>query len=115
MLEISLQQIFALTPSTVSRYLDFSKTVLLRTIRGMEEGAIKMPQSLQEFAAESALICERHPLLDGAFGAIDGLALTAQEADDPEVENATYNGWQSNHTINNVIAYSPRDKHNTSA
>ena len=58
--------------------------------------------------AESALVCERHSMLEGAFGVIDGLALLAQEADDTEVENATYNGWKSDHTINNIIAYSPR-------
>ena len=110
MLEISLQQIFALTPSTVSWYLGFARKILLETIRDMEEGAIRLPQTLQEFAAESRLICERHPLLEGAFGAIDGLALVAQEADDPEVENATYNGWKSGHTINNVLVFSPRGK-----
>lgn len=81
MLEISLQQIFALTPSTVSRYLDVTKKILLETIRAMDEGAIGLPQTLEEFVAESELICVRHPLLDGMFGAIDGLALTAQEAD----------------------------------
>ena len=58
----------------------------------MEDGAIRLPQTLEEFVVESKLICERHPLLEGAFGAIDSLALVAQEADDPEVENATYNG-----------------------
>jgi hypothetical protein len=113
MLDTSLQQIFALTPATVSRYLGFSKTILLETVRGMEEAAIRLPRSLLEFAAESQLVCERHPLLEGAFGAIDGLALAAQEADDPEVENATYNGWQSTHTINNVLVFSPRGKRTT--
>jgi hypothetical protein len=108
MLEISLQQIFALTPSTVSRYLDFAKKILLQMVRSMKEGAIRLPRTPQEFAAESALVCECHPMLEGAFGVIDGLALLAQEADDAEVENATYNGWKSEHTINNVIAYSPR-------
>ena len=46
-------------------------------------------------------------MLEGAFRVIDGLALLTQEADDAEVENAMYNGWKSEHTINNVIAYSP--------
>lgn len=56
---------------------------------------------------ESKLICERHPLLYGAFGSIDGLVLAAQEADDPEVKNTTYNGRQSTHTINNVLVFLP--------
>ena len=76
----------------------------------MEEGVIRLPQTLEEFVVESKLICEKHPLLEGAFGTIDGLALVAQEADDLEVENATYNWWQSRHTINNVLIFSPRGK-----
>ncbi|KAF8234793.1 hypothetical protein L208DRAFT_1393454 [Tricholoma matsutake] len=108
MLEITLQHIFVLTPSTVSRYLDFAKHILLQMVRSMKEGAIRLPRTPQEFAAESALVCECHSMLEGVFGVIDGLALLAQEADSPEVENATYNGWKSDHTINNVIAYSPR-------
>ena len=108
MLEISLQQIFTLTPSTVSCYVDFMKKILLQTVRLMKDGAIRLPQTLQEFAAESALVCEHHSMLEGAFGVIDRLALLAQEADEAEVENATYNGWKSEHTINNVIVYSPQ-------
>jgi hypothetical protein len=48
----------------------------------MKEASIRLPQTTQEFAAESALICEHHLMLEGAFGVIDGLALLAQEADD---------------------------------
>ena len=33
MLEISLQQIFALTPSTISQYLSFARKILLETVR----------------------------------------------------------------------------------
>ena len=76
----------------------------------MEDGAIRLPQTLEEFVVESKLICKRHPLLEGAFGMIDSLALVVQEADNPEVENATYNGWRSGHTINNVLVSSPRGK-----
>ena len=47
-------------------------------------------------------------MLEGAFRVIDGLVLLAQEADDAEVENVTYNGWNSDHTIKNVIVYSPQ-------
>ena len=43
MLEISLQQIFALTPSTVSHYIDFTKKILLQTVRSMKDGAIRLP------------------------------------------------------------------------
>ena len=46
-------------------------------------------------------------MLRGAFGSIDGLLLAAQESEDPEMENATYNGWKSDHCINNVLVFAP--------
>ena len=107
MLEVSLQQIFALIPSTVSRYLDFAKTIILETIRTMPAGAISFPCG-DEFEQENQLIIARHPLLLGAFGSVDGLALPAQTAEDPEVENATYNSWKASHFISNVLAFSPQ-------
>ncbi|KAF5383062.1 hypothetical protein D9615_004821 [Tricholomella constricta] len=108
MLEVHLQQIFALVPSTVSRYLSFSLTILHQTLATMKEAKVSLPRTVEEFEKETRLICERHPLLEGAFGGLDGLSLTAEESDDPEMENATYNGWKSNHCINNVLAFSPQ-------
>ncbi|KAL0946034.1 hypothetical protein HGRIS_012309 [Hohenbuehelia grisea] len=108
MLEISLQQIFALVPSTVSRYLDFAKAILLKTVRSMDEGRIGLPKDEEEYEENSQLITVRHPLLEGAFGGIDGLSLLTQISEDPEIENATYNGWKSDHRTNNVLAFSPK-------
>lgn len=59
MLEVSLQQIFALIPSTVSRYLAFSKMILLARLRRMEEASIHLPRTPEEYAADSDLICRR--------------------------------------------------------
>ena len=39
---------------------------------------------------------------------MDGLALPAQTAEDPEVENATFNTWKASHFISNVLAFSPQ-------
>jgi len=55
----------------------------------------------------NSLIKKQHPLLDGAFASIDGLSLLTQTSDDPEIENATYNGWKTDHRINNIIVFSP--------
>lgn len=48
-LETSLQQVFALTPSTCSRYLRFAKKILRKTVCAMEEGRLGMLQTLEEF------------------------------------------------------------------
>ena len=107
MREISLQQIFALIPATVNRYLDFALDILLQTLRDIPEGAIHFPDH-NEIIEDNLLIRARHSKLMGGFGSIDGLSLPCQEADDPEVENATYNGWKSSHFISNVLIFSPR-------
>jgi hypothetical protein len=70
----------------------------------MPAGAISFP-CRDKFEQENQLIIARHPLLLGAFGSVDGLALPAQTAEDPEAENATYNSWKASHFISNVLAF----------
>ncbi|KAJ3969197.1 hypothetical protein EV361DRAFT_364709 [Lentinula raphanica] len=82
-----LELIFALIPATVSRYLNFSRKILLQTIR---------------------IITERHSALYGAIGTGDGLELPAVENENPEVENATYSGWKASHFIKNILFWSPK-------
>lgn len=108
MLEISLQQIFALIPTTVSRYITFGLQILLETLRVLPDAAIRWPVHDIEFQDDSDLIVARHARLDGAFASVDGLNLPTQTSEDPEVENATYNGWLSEHFISFVIVFSPR-------
>ena len=43
MLEISLQQIFALIPTTVSRYINFGLEILLKTLHSLPDAAIQWP------------------------------------------------------------------------
>ncbi len=104
MREISLAEIFALIPSTVSRYINFSRTILLQTLRSMAGARIQWPGG-DEFHENNVLVTEWHPLLTGAFGTMDGLNLPVETSSDEEIENATYNGWLSEHFISNVIAY----------
>ncbi|CAA7260123.1 unnamed protein product [Cyclocybe aegerita] len=44
MLDVSLQQIFALIPATVVQYLDFSLDILLEVLRRMPDACIKWPK-----------------------------------------------------------------------
>lgn len=108
MRKTSLQQIFALIPTTVSRYIRFGLTLLLDVLRTMPDAAIGWPRKDNDFRAYNKLIVERHPLLTGAFASIDGLNLAVQTAEDDEIENATYNGWLCEHFISSVLVYSPK-------
>ncbi|KAF9058001.1 hypothetical protein BJ165DRAFT_1398167 [Panaeolus papilionaceus] len=109
MREVNLQLIFALTPSTLSRYLETAQEILYHVVSHMQEARIAMPSTLQEYQTLNEYIIARHPVLTGAFASIDGLSLAVQEAEDRELENATYNAWKSHHCINNVIVFSPED------
>lgn len=108
MREISLQQIFALIPTSVSRYINFALTILLATLRGMPDSHILFPQDDEDFEELNTLIVARHPRLLGAFGSIDGLNLPVQTSDDEDIENATFNGWLSEHFVSSVLAFSPK-------
>ncbi|KAJ7201960.1 hypothetical protein B0H12DRAFT_1080916 [Mycena haematopus] len=96
MREISLQQIFALIPTTVSRYITFGLSILLLVLRTMPDAKIKWPGTVDEFQSLNDLIIERHPRLTGAFA-----------TEDEELENATYNGWLCEHYISQVLVFGP--------
>jgi len=107
MRHVSLQQIFALVPSTVSRYLRFALSILLKVLRQMPHAKITWPQG-DEFLELSGYVSIRHPLLQGVFGSIDGLNLPCQVSSEIEMENATYNGWLHGHFISSVIVFSSK-------
>jgi DDE superfamily endonuclease len=102
----ALSLIFALVPATVQRYLQFSLSLLLSTLRTMPKAQIVWPKD-EEFETYNDMIVERHPLLTGAFATMDGLNLHVETSGDEEVENATYNGWLHEHFISNVFAFAP--------
>ena len=108
MLEITLQQIIALIPTTVSCYITFGLQILLETLCGLPDAAIQWPVHNMEFQYDSNLIVACHPCLDGAFASIDDLNLPTQTSTDPDIENATYNGWLSEHYISSVVVFSSR-------
>ncbi|KAG2067553.1 hypothetical protein BDR04DRAFT_1212289 [Suillus decipiens] len=94
MQETSLQQIFALIPSTVSRYLTSGLPMLLQTLCSMADARIQWPQG-------------------PAFECIDGLKLPVQTSEDDEIENATYNGWLSEHFITEARINAPGSWHDS--
>lgn len=104
MLDISLMEIFALIPSTVFRYIEFTMDILLSVLCGMRDATIEWPEG-DQFQEYNELVTIRHPLLTGAFGVMDGLNLAVQESADQETENAMYNGWLHDHFVSSVIAF----------
>ncbi|KAJ7735880.1 hypothetical protein DFH07DRAFT_870725 [Mycena maculata] len=107
MREISLQQVFASIPSTISQYITFGLKLLLQTLHQMPECSIRWPKN-EEFSEYNQLIIACHPLLTCAFVSLDRLNLGCQTSDDEEIENATYNGWLCEHYVGSVLAFSPK-------
>ncbi|KAG2085829.1 uncharacterized protein F5147DRAFT_781864 [Suillus discolor] len=105
MQDVSLMQIFALIPTTVSRYLHFSLTILLHALRNIPEACIWWPSD-DEFQVLNGLVVTHHPLLMGAFGTLDGLNLPVQTSQDQDIKNTTYNWWLHSHFVILVIAFS---------
>ncbi|KXN89021.1 hypothetical protein AN958_06372 [Leucoagaricus sp. SymC.cos] len=102
--DVSLCEIFALTPVTVSQYIIFSLQILLNTLHRMEAACIRWPIG-DEFQELNGLIIDRHPLLTGAFGSMDGLNLPVQTSSDENIENATYNGWLHSHCVSSIFVF----------
>jgi hypothetical protein len=110
MQEAHLQEIFALTPTTCSRYLNFALNILLQVLRRLPESRIVWWNG-EEFEEDEELILNRHRRLAGAIGSVDGLSLPCAVSSDPETENACYNGWKSGHRISNIFVFSPKGMH----
>jgi len=72
----------------------------------MPDAAIRWPKG-PDFQKFNDLITACHPRLTGAFASIDGLNLPVQTSADQDIENATYNGWLSEHFISSVLVFSP--------
>jgi len=104
--EVALQEIFALVPSTTSRYITFGLKILLATLEDMPDARIVWPWE-GEFPALNHLICRRHPRLTGAFASIDGLKLPIQTSTSQDIKNATYNGWLHEHFVSAVLVWAP--------
>ncbi|KAI0369732.1 hypothetical protein BV20DRAFT_1113454 [Pilatotrama ljubarskyi] len=107
MSELGLQQIFALTPASVDRYLRSAINILLETLNALSDAKVVWPTP-REMREYSDIITQRHPLLIGAFGTVDGLNLPVQVSQDEEIENATYNGWLHEHFVSNIFCFAPK-------
>ncbi|PCH44177.1 hypothetical protein WOLCODRAFT_133109 [Wolfiporia cocos MD-104 SS10] len=107
MREVSLQQIFALIPVSVNRYLHMSLDILLETLHHIPEAKIIWPSSHQKCHEYSRIVTRRHLHLHGAIGTADGLNLAVQVSVDEDIQNATYNGWLHSHFVSNIIAWAP--------
>jgi len=102
----SLQVIFGMTASNISKWLRFSKHILLLALMGVEEAKIQMP-SLQQVRLFQEVIRARYPTLTHVWGAMDGLKVTIHKPTDDIMQSHFYNGWTHGHYIANLFLFTP--------
>jgi hypothetical protein len=104
--EVALQEIFAVVPTSTSRYITFGLKIFLATLREMPDAKISWPKG-DEFQHLNNLIRDRHPRLTGALTSIDSLNLPVQTSGNQDIENASYNGWLHDHFVSSVLVFAP--------
>ncbi|KAK9372114.1 uncharacterized protein V1513DRAFT_427908 [Lipomyces chichibuensis] len=87
MAQFTLNEIFGIVPGFEYKYSGGQDSVALQTF--------------------SMLIRKQHPMLQRAFGFVDGLHLPVEAAGDAEMQNAYYNGWVHAHFTSNVFVFAP--------
>jgi hypothetical protein len=107
--ETVLQQISALVPSVLSRYISVALGILLSVLRNDADGASWWPNT-ETMQCYLDLIKKRHPLINGAFGFMDGLNLSVGASSDLNIENTTYNGWVKALQISSEFVLAPDGK-----
>lgn len=86
MSETALQQIFAIVPSVLTRYVHFALGILHTLLLDLRDAQIQWP-SVDEMQEYSDIIQKRHPLIKGAFEFLDGLSLPVGTSSDPAIKN----------------------------
>jgi hypothetical protein len=99
-------QVFAIPPSTLSRYLDEGEALLAEILPGVRDAQIRWPsKELQvEFVEKLA---EKEPLVLHKFGFVDGKNFRIKEPSNIEEQNAHYNGWLGNVYVTGTLLYGP--------
>lgn len=105
--EKSIEQMFAIVPSSLSRYLSRTIPLLLDVLKTIPDAKITWP-TREEMQASSDIINRRHPTIDGAFGFMDGLNLPCQTSEDIAEQSAMFNGWCRAHVVSNVLVFDPK-------
>lgn len=104
-----LSMIFGVVPSTVSTTINEMLSVLKKKLVRHRAAAIKFPGA-EEMRNYARMVNLREPEVDNVIGFVDGLAIYCECCDDPFQQNAQYNGYHHDTTVNNVFAFAPTGK-----
>lgn len=107
MTEITLQEIFVLTPTVCSRYLVVGIKILLQTLRRTPRETIARPKKRAEIQYFAKMIFVGHPFIAGGFYLVDGLKIFVAESLDEDAQSSHYKGWTCSRYCASVSAFAP--------
>lgn len=100
---------FGLVPSTVSVWIDYGLTVLLRVLRDktVPEFRVAWPTVAEMDASYKLLRCNRPNgcLLPDVFGVVDGGRMLCADYSDADLQNAYYEGYTGNVEVTNIFVF----------
>ena len=102
----SLQLVFGLTGSRISKWLRFGRRILVSLLTNHPDAAVRIPSEARIRQCKAA-IHARHPTLMDVWCTMDGLKLTLQRSGDNTVQNMFYNGWTHDHYVTSVLVFCP--------
>ncbi|ETV76873.1 hypothetical protein H257_09311 [Aphanomyces astaci] len=100
----TLQELFGVASTTLSRLLRRGEDALSRALQCMPAARIKWPSKATQlyWASKSQ---EREPLVSGVFVFVDGKSLGVQEPSCADLQNAHYNGWLHSLFVTGVLCF----------
>ena len=102
----NLQLIFGLTGTPMYTWLKFGRRVLLFALQKVDSAKISAP-SVQELHIYMSAVAAKYPRMNVVWGAMDGLKLTFQKANNGIKQNHFYNGWTHGHYISCIFVFAP--------
>ena len=101
-----LSLIFGLTPGVLSLWLRFGRKLLVKGLLKHEGARVRRPSNETIFELVEA-VHNKYAALPDVWGAMDGLKLYFEAADDLDEQSMYFNGWKSDHYINSLFLFSP--------
>jgi hypothetical protein len=103
----TLAEIFGIVPSTVSTTIQQGLPCLIQALESFEYALVRWPDAT-EMQELSERVARREPLLQNTIGFVDGLNLPVLQHQDPQIQNAFYNGWLAGCFVSNVFVFSSK-------
>ena len=102
----TLCQIFGASFSTIYRILCKLWVLVPLKLGRYPKCKVVWPDNVKKQYLAS-LVCRRYPRIKNVIGFVDGVKFPVHSSDDPEEQNADYNGWLCGCYVNNVFVFSP--------